>query len=121
MAEAPAAARHGRLLGVILSSASPFVNPNSAHHGPRREPLDAADVPRPSTCRAAAPGPIAGGAIGREAVDASTVASGAGIKPGEALPRKAREALDAGPCGCARTVVGGALGRGSRCPASRRS
>jgi hypothetical protein len=35
----------------------------------------------------------AGGAIGREALEAATVASGAKIKPGEAFPR---EALDAG-------------------------
>jgi hypothetical protein len=55
----------------------------------------------------------------REALDAGTVASGAGIKlgePGEALHR---EALDAGrrvaaldvPCCRARTDAGGALGR----------
>ena len=34
----------------------------------------------------------AGGAIGREALDAGTVASGAKIKPGEALHRDARGA-----------------------------
>jgi len=34
-----------------------------------------------------------GGALGREALDAGTVASGAGIKPGEPLHR---EPLDAG-------------------------
>jgi hypothetical protein len=43
----------------------------------KREALNAGDVPRPSTCRAAAPGTDAGGAIGREALDAGTVARGA--------------------------------------------
>jgi hypothetical protein len=45
----------------------------------------------PATWRRCA-GTDAGGAIGREALDAGTVASGASIKPGEALHR---EALDA--------------------------
>jgi hypothetical protein len=54
IAEMLAAARHGCLLRVNLPAASPFVNPDSAHHGPRREPLDASGVPRPSTCPAAA-------------------------------------------------------------------
>jgi hypothetical protein len=36
----------------------------------------------------------AGGAIGREALDAGRGASGAGIKPGEALPREALDAAD---------------------------
>jgi hypothetical protein len=44
MAEATSATRHGRLLGVNLPAPSPFVNSDSAHHGPRREPLDAGDV-----------------------------------------------------------------------------
>jgi len=35
----------------------------------------------PRLCRC--PGTVAGGAIGREALDAGTVASGASIKPGE--------------------------------------
>jgi hypothetical protein len=42
-------------------------------------------------CRA---GTDAGGALGREALDAATVASGAGIKPGEAFPRKPLDAAD---------------------------
>jgi hypothetical protein len=37
---------------------------------------------------------VAGGAIGREALDAAAVASGAGIKPGEALYREALDAAD---------------------------
>jgi hypothetical protein len=48
------------------------------------------DVP----CRCA--GTDAGGAIGREALDAATVASGASIKPGEPGEALHREALDAG-------------------------
>jgi hypothetical protein len=39
---------------------------------------------------------VAGGAIGREAVDAGTVASGASIKPGEPGEALHREPLDAG-------------------------
>jgi hypothetical protein len=58
MAEATAASRGVRLQAANLPASSTFVNPDSAHHGPRREPLDAADVPRPSICRAAAPGPM---------------------------------------------------------------
>jgi hypothetical protein len=53
-------------------------------------------VPRDVPCRCARAD--AGDAIGREALDAGMVASGAGIKPGEALHREAlhREPLDAG-------------------------
>jgi len=40
MAEAMTAGRTVRLEGVNLPAARPFVNPDSAHHGPRREPLD---------------------------------------------------------------------------------
>jgi hypothetical protein len=58
MAEAMAVDRGGRLQGVNLPAASPFVNPDSAYHWLRREALDAGDVPLPSTCPAAAPGPI---------------------------------------------------------------
>jgi len=78
----------------------------------------------PATCRAprrAVPPRQDGcrGALGREALDAATVASGAGIKPGEpteALHREARGArcraalLDV-PCRRAGTDAGGALGR----------
>ncbi len=42
------------------------------------------------------PGPRPGGAIGREVLDADTVASGASIKPGEAGEALYREALDPG-------------------------
>jgi hypothetical protein len=63
---------------------------------PHRQDEDAGAVPRPSTCRAAAPGTVAGGAIGREALDAGTVASGASIKPDEPGEALHREALDAG-------------------------
>jgi hypothetical protein len=49
----------------------------------RREPFDAGEVPRPSTCPAAAPEPMPVRS-GREAVDAATVASGARIKPSTA-------------------------------------
>jgi hypothetical protein len=41
--------------------------------------------PRQDQCR---------GMIGREALDPGTVASGAGIKPGEALPREALDAAE---------------------------
>jgi hypothetical protein len=85
----PAARRRVCLPGAILPAASPFVNPDSAHHGPRREPLDAADVPRPSTCRAAAPGPMPVARSATRPSTAGTVASGAGIKPGEAFHREA--------------------------------
>jgi hypothetical protein len=45
-----------------------------------------ANVPRSSTCRAAAAaGTDAGGAIGRDALDAGAEAAGNGIKPGETL------------------------------------
>jgi hypothetical protein len=53
MAEAMAAARHGRLLGVKLPAASPFVNPDSAHHGPRREAGGASIIPPDATASAA--------------------------------------------------------------------
>jgi hypothetical protein len=56
-----------------------------------REPLDAADVPRPSTCHAAARASTRRSAA--RPSTAGTVASGAGIKPGDALHR---EPLDAG-------------------------
>src|ERR1700682_4229257 len=70
-----------------------------ARSAARREALDAGDVPRPSTCRAAAPGPMP---VVRSAARPSmpaTVASGAKIKPGEPGERSTakREALDAGP------------------------
>jgi hypothetical protein len=52
----------------------------------------------------------AGGAVGRLALDAGTVASGAGIKPGECSTAK-HEALDAVPSRCASTDAGGAVGR----------
>jgi hypothetical protein len=72
-------------------------------------------VPLDVPCRCAR---TAGGAIGREALDAGTVASGASIKAGEALPRDARGArcprraapLDM-PCRCVGTDAGGAIGR----------
>jgi hypothetical protein len=113
IAEMPAAGRGVRLPRVNLPAASAFVNPDSAHYGPRREPLDAADVPRPrrtvplrqdvaggalgrdaprcrrsvarpSTCPAAAPG--------RDALDAGTVASGDRIKAGD-RPRGPRRTM----------------------------
>jgi hypothetical protein len=49
----------------------------------------------PLTCRCARTD--AGGALGREAVDAATVASGARIKPGEPPEALHREPLDAVP------------------------
>jgi hypothetical protein len=54
----------------------------------------------------------AGGAIGRKALDAGTVASGAGIKPGEPGKARHRDARDARcrASRCARTVAGGAIG-----------
>jgi hypothetical protein len=46
LAEMPAAARHGRLLGVKLPAARPpFVNPDSAYHGPRRKAGGASIIP----------------------------------------------------------------------------
>jgi len=69
MAEAMAAGRTVRLPGLNLPAASPFVNPDSAHHGPRRK---AGGAPRAARCwrgaapldvpcsRAAAPGPMPG-------------------------------------------------------------
>jgi hypothetical protein len=97
MAEAMTADRTVRLQRVNLPAASPLVNPDSAHHRPGREADGAADHspccnsatslaiftairPRPSTCRAAAPGPMP---VGRsaEALDAGPVASGAGSSP----------------------------------------
>jgi hypothetical protein len=64
-----------------------------------REPLDAAYMPRPPTCpRCAGPLPVV--------QSAATVASGASIKPGEAL--------DA-PCRRAETYVRGAIGREALC------
>jgi hypothetical protein len=101
MTAATAAARHGRLLGVNLPAASPFVNPDSAHHGPRYEAGGASIIPPDATACAAIKGPPpsvrrfmparcraprravppartdAGGALGREALDAAAVASGA--------------------------------------------
>ena len=81
----PAAARHGRLPRVNLPAASPFVNPDSAHHGPRREAGGASIIPpdansfrrdqgattAASSLRRAVPlaRTEAGGAIGREALD----------------------------------------------------
>jgi hypothetical protein len=50
------------------------IKPGEAGAPLRREPFDAADVPHPLTCAAAAPGTVAGGAIGREALGAGTVA-----------------------------------------------
>jgi hypothetical protein len=60
-----------------------------------RKPFDAGGVPRAGIKPGEAVPPRQDqcrGIIGREALDAGTVASGAGIKAGEALPR---EALDA--------------------------
>ena len=59
MAEATATGVGGRLQGVSLPARSPVVNPDSAHHGPRREPLDAMPMRRDH----------AGSALGREALD----------------------------------------------------
>jgi hypothetical protein len=67
--------------------------PGEAIH---REPLDAGDVPRPSTCRAAAPGPMP---VARPAVRpampawwrARRIKSG---EPGEALYREPLDAAD---------------------------
>jgi hypothetical protein len=67
ISEATAARRHGCLLGVNLPAASAFVNPDSAHHGPRRKTARPVLLqhgndppPRPND---------AGGAIGRESLD----------------------------------------------------
>jgi hypothetical protein len=76
MAEATVGDRGVRLQAVNLPAASPFVNPDSAYHWPRREGLDAGDVPLDEPCRCARTN--AGGVIGREGLDAGTVASGAG-------------------------------------------
>src|ERR1700686_2287648 len=48
-------------------------------------------------------GTVAGGAIGREALDAGTVASGAGIKAGEPGEAPRREPLDAADVPCPST------------------
>jgi hypothetical protein len=113
IAEMPAAARHGRLLAVNLPAASPFVNPDSAHHGPRRASGGASIIPPDATASAAIRGPArrsaasrsmrrraapldvsrrsartdAGGAIGREAVDAATAASNIMTDPAKAARR----------------------------------
>jgi len=88
----PAAARHGRLPGVNLPAASAFVNPDSAHHGPRREAGGHQSFPlmqqRPSMG-----GPRQDRCRWRDRQRG----------PG-------REALDA-PCRCPRTDAGGTLGR----------
>jgi hypothetical protein len=92
MAEATAAGHGVRLQPVNLPAASAFVNPDSAHHGPRHEPLDAGDVPRPSTCRVGVP-------VARSAARPSTAgaaANGAKIKPASpasAPPRSASRSM----------------------------
>ena len=66
----------------------------------KREALECRAVPRPLTCRAAAPGPMP---VARSAARPSMPArwrAGAKIKPGEALHR---EALDAGDVPCPST------------------
>jgi len=45
IAEMPAAARHGRLPRVNLPARIAFVNPDSLHHGPRREAGGASIIP----------------------------------------------------------------------------
>jgi hypothetical protein len=74
MAEAPAAAGCGRLLGVKPASRKrPFVNPDSAHLGPRREAGGASIIPPDATAPLDTPRrrarTVAGGATGREALD----------------------------------------------------
>jgi hypothetical protein len=68
-----------------------------------REPLDAADVPRPSTCHAAARASTRRSAA--RPSTAGTVASGAGIKPGEPGEALKREPLDSGDVSRPRRAV----------------
>ena len=104
---ATATTRHGGLLGVNLPAAGPFVNPNSAHHGLRRQPLDAGDVSRPSTCRRCARND-ASGAIGREALDSGTMASRASIRA-DGVPRPSTcRAAAPGAMPVARSAASGA-------------
>jgi hypothetical protein len=138
MTAATAAGRGVRLQGVNLPAARPFVNPGSAHHGPRREPLDASGVPRPSTCPAAAPGPMpVARPAARPAMPAWWRAAPHQVRRAGASPpitarwRAAPGSSPASParrstarprcrrrgapldvsCRCARTVASGALGR----------
>jgi hypothetical protein len=116
----PAAGRAVRLPVVILPAARPlrqarFAAPRAAgrdgdaldcrHGGERRrikpgeafprEALDAADLLRPSTCRAAAAGPMPVVRSAVRALDAGMVARGASIKPDESGEAFHGEALDA--------------------------
>jgi hypothetical protein len=68
---------------------------HQARRALHRETLNAGDVPVPLDVPYRCAGTDAGSAIGREALDAGTAASGASIKPGaigKALHREARAA-----------------------------
>jgi hypothetical protein len=87
-----------------------FVNPDSAHHGPRHEAGGASIIPlmqqRPSTRRAAAPGPMP---VERSAARPSTagiVASGASIKAANPASRSTESRSMPATCPAARLVVG---------------
>jgi hypothetical protein len=100
LAEMPAAARHSRLPRVSLPAVSAFVNPDSAHYwrttgrGARRVGHQSFPLmrQRPLMRRAVAPGPMPVVRTAARPSNAATMASGARIKPGEALHR---EPLDA--------------------------
>jgi hypothetical protein len=81
------------LLGVNLPAASPFVNPDSAHRGPRREAGGASIIPPDATAPLDAPCRRArtddGGAIGSEAPRGPRRAMPLCQDQGEALGREA--------------------------------
>jgi hypothetical protein len=79
--------REARDAGMVASGASIKTGEPARRSTAKREPLDAADVPRRARTDA-------GGALGREARDAGMMASGSSIKLGERGEALHREVLD---------------------------